>query len=171
MSLPIRLFQTTYPARSAFGVNNAVQNAGDYILQKKAKRSYCNTSLCKPSNNVKTQGDLLLLRKSNYFKNFCKSYSFNKSNLNVNLITKMDLQDVNVISNTEYGESPTPIDIPCDIPPYVLYRIDPIGVLFGNTLCGINNYQNFMVFNPPYVSINYKKNKYDPDVNNYINSL
>ena len=37
MSLPVRLFPT-YPARSAFGVNNAVQNAGDYILQKKLKR-------------------------------------------------------------------------------------------------------------------------------------
>jgi hypothetical protein len=166
MSLPIRLFQTTYPARSAFGVNNAVQNAGDFILQKKAKRSYC-----KASNNVKTQSDLLLLRKSNYLKNKCQLYSFNKSNLNVNLFTKMNLQDVSVITNTETGVSPTPIDIPCDIPPYISYTIDPSGVLFGNTLCGINNYQNFIVYNPPYISINYKKNQYDPDVNNYINSL
>jgi len=60
MSLPLRLFQTP-PARSAFGVNNAVQNAGDYILNKTSKRSFCNISLCKPANNVATQSDLLKL--------------------------------------------------------------------------------------------------------------
>ena len=36
MALSLRLFPT-YPAKPAFGVNNAVQNAGDYILQKKLK--------------------------------------------------------------------------------------------------------------------------------------
>lgn len=36
MSLSLRLFPT-YPAKPAFGVNVAVQNAGDYLSQKKAK--------------------------------------------------------------------------------------------------------------------------------------
>ena len=153
MSLAVRLFPT-YPARPTFGVNNAVQNAGDYILEKKIKKSFCNISLCKQNNNVKTQSDLLSLKKSNYLYNKCLSRTFNKSNLNVNLFTKLYLQDVKVISDAA-GISPAPIDIPTIsnyVPPYVSYNIDPCGLLFGNTICGVNNYQNFVVYNPPYLS-------------------
>jgi hypothetical protein len=163
MSLPVRLFPTP-PARSAFGVNNAVQNAGDYILNKTSKRSFCNISLCKPANNVDTQSDLLKLRKSNYLYNRCSSNTihdlkfFNKSNLNVNLFTKMDLTGVKVIGNSQRGDTPTSINIADACPPYIVYTIDPCGVLFGNTTCGINNYQNFIVYNPPYVSINSNEN-------------
>lgn len=156
MSLPVRLFPTP-PARSAFGVNNAVQNAGDYILNKTSKRSFCNIRLCKPANIV-TQSDLLKLRKSNYLYNKCNSYSFNKSNLNVNLFTKMDLTDVKVIANSQTGKASTSINMNNANPPYINYTIDPCGVLFGNTTCGINNYQNFIVYNPPYVSINSNEN-------------
>lgn len=151
MSLAVRLFPT-YPAKPTFGVNNAVQNAGDYILEKKIKRNFCNISLCKKNNNIKTQGDLLSLKKSNYLYNKCVSRTFNNSNLNVNLFTKMYLQDVDVISDA-YGISPTSIDIPIiseHKPPYVSYNIDPCGSLFGNSICGVNNYQNFVVYNPPY---------------------
>jgi len=150
MSLPTRLFPTS-SGRSAFGVNTAVQNAGDYIANKKAKRSHCNISLCKPANKLANQSDLLLLRKSNYLFNKCNSFTFNKSNLNVNLFTKMDLTGVKVIS-------PTPIDLSISCPPYLAYTVDPCGLLFGNTTCGINNYQNFVVYNPPYVSINSNEN-------------
>lgn len=158
MSLSLRLFPT-YPARPTFGVNTAVQNAGDYILQKKAKRSYCNISLCKQANNVKSQSDLLLLRKSNYLYNKCKSQFFNTANLNVNLFTKLDLKDVKVIANSSTGVSPTNIettstDTTSTDPSYVTYTIDPCGELFGNTICGVNNYQQFLVYNPPYGSVN-----------------
>lgn len=155
MALSLRLFPT-YPAKPAFGVNNAVQNAGDYILQKKIKRSFCNISLCKPLNNVKTQSDLLSLNKANYFNNNCVSQNFNKSNLNINLFTKIDLEDVKVIANSSTGKSPTPIDIVTQYPPYITYTVDPCGTLFGNTICGVNNFQNFVVYNKPYYSINGK---------------
>lgn len=159
MALSLRLFPT-YPAKPTFGVNNAVQNAGDYILQKKIKRSFCNISLCKPLNNVKTQSDLLSLNKANYFNNNCVSQNFNKSNLNVNLFTKIDLEDVKVIANSSTGKSPTSIDITTQYPSYITYTVDPCGALFGNTICGVNNFQNFVVYNKPYYSINTnKKNK------------
>lgn len=153
MSLSLRLFPT-YPARPTFGVIVAVQNAGDYVLQKKAKRSFCNISLCKQMNNVKSQSDLLTLKNSNYLYNKCISRSFNKSNLNVNLFTKLDLKDVKVISNTSTGQTPTNIDIVTQYPPYITYTVDPCGTLFGNTICGVNNYQNFVFYNKPYGSIN-----------------
>lgn len=153
MSLSLRLFPT-YPANPTFGVNLAVQNAGDYILQKKAKRSYCNISLCKQMNKVNSQSDLLLLRKSNYLYNKCNSQFFNTANLNVNLYTKLKLNGVKVLANSSTGVSPTKIDPTSTDPSYITYTIDPCGELFGNTICGVNNYQNFLVYNPPYGSIN-----------------
>ena len=166
-SLPTRFFPT-YQGRPTFGENKPVQNGGDYILNKKAKNTYCNISLCKPANNVVNQSDLLLLKKSNYLYNKCGSYNFNKTNLNINLFTKLDLTDVKVIANFKTGQSPTKI-IPlmsststylAANPYFILYKIDPCGVLFGNTTCGVNNYQNFIVYNPPYAS------KYDSDTSN-----
>jgi hypothetical protein len=171
MSLPIRLFPTP-PARSAFGVNTAVQSAGDFIENKKTKHGICNISLCRPANKLFSQSDLLALRKSNYLYNKCYSYAFNKSNLNVNLFTKMDLNGVKVIANSQTGKAPTSINVNNANPPYINYTVDPCGVLFGNTTCGINNYQNFVVYNPPYGSINSVENmkKYNiTNTNNIFN--
>jgi len=162
LTLPTRFFPTT-PGRAAFGVNKPVLNAGDYVLNKKAKNTYCNISVCKPANILVNQSDLLLLKKSNYLYNKCRSYNFNNAQLNVNLFTKMDLTGVNVISDFKTGISPTPI-IPLSTsaqptnnsatlsvnPYFVLYKSDPCGELFGNNTCGINNYQNFVTYNPPY---------------------
>jgi hypothetical protein len=70
----------------------------------------------------------------------------------------MDLTGVNVISNFKTGVYPTSI-IPLTTantlflgqnPYYTLYNTDPCGELFGNSTCGINNYQNFITYNPPY---------------------
>lgn len=163
LTLPTRFFPT-YPGRGAFGRNVPVQNSGEHILNKKAKKIYCNSSLCKPANKVENQGDLLLLKKSNLLYNKCGSYNFNKTNLNINLFTKMDLTGVKVISNSRTGQSPTTIialsqstaNYLAANPYFTLYKIDPCGVLFGNSTCGINNYQDFLVYNPPYVS-NYNR--------------
>jgi len=181
MATSLRLFQT-YPARPTFGENIKVQNARDYILNKSAKTSFCNAKYCDPLKKTigSSQGDLLLLRKTktlNYYKSLIKNsnpndtnnqsfinlnfindriptYYFNKTNLNVNLITKLDLNGVKVIENNLTGQTPTPIILnpSSNIPYYNNYKIDPEGLLFGNTTCGINNYEKFMVYNPPYVT-------------------
>ena len=36
---------------------------------------------------------------------------------------------------------------------YNRYIIDPSGQLFGNTQCGVNNFLNYLVYNPPPVSV------------------
>jgi hypothetical protein len=175
LTLPTRFFPT-YPGKAAFGTNQPIQNAGDYILNKKAKNTYCNITLCRPANKIVNQSDLLMLRKSNQLYNKCKSYNFNKTNLNSNLFTKLDLTGIKVIASLKTGKSPTPI-IPqigqsninyLQTNPYsTLYVIDPCGVLFGNSTCGINNYQNFIVYNPPYTSKISKTNNdiYGCDIN------
>jgi hypothetical protein len=70
--------------------------------------------------------------------------TFDKTQLYINLYTKMDLTDVNVISNLA-GESPTTIN-PEDTF-YLNYIIDPTHTLFGSKLCEQNNYLKFLRYN------------------------
>jgi hypothetical protein len=134
--------------KSAFGVFSEPQNAGDYIYNKKAKTTFCRANKCVPSKTVNTQGNLLLLNRSNRLKYYACVNSINKANLNINLITKLDLLDVPVIKNVDSNNIPIPI-ISTEIP-YLDYVIDPSGALFGNTICGVNNYVKYLVYNPPY---------------------
>jgi len=61
------------------------------------------------------------------------------------LITKLNLMDVNVVQ---------PVDMSMNSIPYLYYNIDPSGQLFGNTVCGINNFLNYLEYNPPYTTTN-----------------
>lgn len=144
------------PARPTFGVFNESNDAGDYILNKKAKTSFCAANNCTSGTKVKTQSNLLLLKKSNYLKyNQCTN-NIISTNLNINLITKLNLQDVPVIqSNNPPYETPTSIlsnNATSTI--YLDYIIDPSGNLFGNTPCGYNNYLNYLEYNTPYTTAN-----------------
>ena len=138
--------------KSAFGVFSEPQNAGDYTYNKKAKTTFCRANKCVPSKTVNTQGNLLLLNRSNRLKYYACVNSINKANLNINLISKLDLLDVPVIKNVDSSNIPIPINI-SDIP-YLDYIIDPSGALFGNTICGLNNYVKYLVYNPPYETTN-----------------
>ena len=125
--------------KSAFGVFSNSLNAGEYIYNKKIKNSFCN--ITKKMNN---ESDLLLFKKLQYY---LLSISSNKSNLNNNLITKLNLLNIPVIQNIQTQQIPT--NITNDSIPYLNYNIDPNGYLFGNNLCGINNYRKYVVYNLP----------------------
>ena len=144
----------TNPGRNAFGVFKESQNAGDYIRNKTATTTFCNPNICVPSRTVNTESNLLLLRRSNRLTFYKDGYdSFNKLDLNMNLITKLDLSEVPVIqSNITPFE--VPVDISANVVPYTNYLIDPSGLLFGNTTCGLNNYLDYVVYNPPYTTEN-----------------
>jgi hypothetical protein len=102
-------------AKKAFGTMNSEQSYGDYLTAKKRK-----------NNNI-------------FIKN-----TFNKSNLGINLITKLDLTDVAVIAtNTNPQISPSTITI--GETPYLNYVIDPNGSLFGNTPCGLRNFEHYLI--------------------------
>jgi hypothetical protein len=137
----------TYPGRPTFEVYKEPQNAGDYIKNKKALTTFCGANVCKQSRSVGSQGDLLLRNTSNYL-NYYSCDNVDKTNLYINLITKLDLYDVPVIQNNKPPFN-TPTDISANVIAYTNYLIDPSGNLFGNTICGTNNYENYLVYNPP----------------------
>jgi hypothetical protein len=131
--------------KNTFGVFKESQTAGDYIYNKKAKTTFCSGNICVPSKTVDTQSNLLLLRRANRLKYYtCSDY--NTSNLNVNLLTTMDLSDIPVIqTNTTPYESPAAIT--SSTIPYLNYIIDPSGNLFGNNTCGLLNFENYLIPN------------------------
>ena len=139
--------------KKAFGVFSESQNAGDYILNKKARATYCVANKCVPSVKVGTQSNLLLFNTANKLSLYPCKNTINRANLYINLITKLDLSgNIPVIEDFYSKEVPSTIDT--DVIPYLVYNIDPSGNLFGNTTCGAYNYTNYMVYNPPYQTTN-----------------
>lgn len=139
-----------YPAKPAFGVNRESTTASDYTFKKKSKASFCTYLLCPKKYTLNTQGQLNELRTSKYLSSIQNQLPFGKNNLNINLVTKSDLTDVCVIQDASGNVCPTNI-IYSEIPNfYARYIIDPNGKLFGNTQCGINNFFNYLVYNPRY---------------------
>jgi hypothetical protein len=139
----------TYQAKPTFGLYKEPLDGGEYILNKKAKTTFCAANKCHPSVSVSTQGNLLLLNKSNYL-NYYNNVITNMSNLNMNLFTTLNLSDVVVVQENLVGppiEIITPAEIPNTsntIQQLINYTIDPSGNLFGNTTCGANNYEYYL---------------------------
>ena len=148
--MPSRPFKP-YMGKNTFGVLKESQDAGQYILNKTATTSFCSPNVCVPSRTVASQSSRLILRKANtiYFRR-CQD-PYNTANLNINLVTVLDLSGVPVIIDVS-GNYPTNLDLTSI--PYLDYTIDPSGNLFGNTVCGADNFQNYLLFNPPYTTAN-----------------
>jgi len=154
-----RPFTNTSSASKVFGVFSESQNCGDYIYKKKTTSTYCNSNVCNPSFNAGSGNNLLLFKKANRLSVYPCLNSINKANLNINLITKMQLIDVPVIQDFSTGAVPSTITTTAT--PYLDYNIDPSGNLFGNTICGIDNFKKYMVYDASYNTLN----------PGYINSL
>jgi hypothetical protein len=129
----------------SFGTLKESQTCGDYLLNKKALNTYCLYNKCITLKSVKSESELLQLRRA-YYLNFLKCSDFNKKNLCVNLLTSVDLTDIPVIgSNTDPIITPTIINTTSI--PYLTYVVDPSGNLFGNSVCGLTNFENYLVPN------------------------
>ena len=109
------LFNNTYP-KPTFGTLQQDLSSSDY-LQLKKKR---------------------VLNKANF-----SSLSLNRSNLIYNLYSKENLKDVTVLTSSD-SDSKNPYINPSLSPFYKYYKIDPVGELFGNSQCGINNFTKYM---------------------------
>jgi hypothetical protein len=130
--------------KNTFAQFKEPSDAGEYTLIKKTKYSFCKPNYCHPNNNLYSQSNYLLLKKANDIaRNVC---DINRTELYVNLITKLYLNDVIVVSDLSGNEHPVKIDT--SVEPYLKYNIDPSGNLFGNTVCGINNFENYIIYNP-----------------------
>jgi hypothetical protein len=141
-----------YSAKSTFGVIKETQEAGDYILNKKNKLLNCNLSKktcnkllnCNPKPIYNVYNTAVNLPSKEMTDNK-KYYNYN---LNMNLITKLDLKNISVIEDVSGNICPTTI-VYNNIPNfYNYYEIDPKGQLFGNTECGVNNFLSYLVYNP-----------------------
>lgn len=134
---------TTTTGKQTFGQFSSSQTAGDYISTKKAKSTYCNSKICFPKTPTSNQSDYLLLKNANYIR-YSTTQGENKNNLVSGLTTTIDLLHVPVIQNTA-GVSPATISTSSIA--YLTYAIDPSGVMFGNTICGLNDINNFRIIN------------------------
>lgn len=136
----------TLPARPAFGTYTSTLDAGEYILMKRARAAVCNSQMCPGKPVVSTQGELSTLNQAKRLDAHCFIVPFNKRNLNINLITTLDLSGCCIIQTIPASPNlpvcPANVPQPADITNlfYVDFTIDPYGCLFGETLCNANNY-------------------------------
>ena len=146
-----RPFKNSSSANRAFGVFSEPQEAGEYIYNKKAKATYC-LNTCSPSLKLGSESNRLLFNRSYKMSVYPCKNSIDKANLYINLITKMNLTNVPVIQNFSTGDVPTTITKTSV--PYLDYNIDPSGNLFGNTICGIDNWEKYLVYDASYNTLN-----------------
>jgi hypothetical protein len=141
-----------YPAKPAFGEINEPLDAGNYIQNKKIKYSFCPPNICRPNNNVYSQSNLMTLKRANNLFFHPIKNAFNPNQLYSNLYSELDLSgNVAVISDLS-GNYPVPVTSGPPVPGNLnyYYYIDPSGNLFGNTVCGFNNFRQYIVFKPPF---------------------
>jgi len=150
-----RPFKNSSSANKAFGVFSEPQEAGEYIHNKKTIASYCKANICTPpSLKVGSESNYLLFKRANKLSVYPCLNSIDKANLNINLITKLDLSgNIPVIQDFSNNQI-CPSTITTTTTPYLQYNIDPSGNLFGNTICGINNWEKYMVYDTSYNKVN-----------------
>lgn len=136
---------TIIPAKPAFGNYSKHLSYADVIANKRANHIYYN---CKRTNRIESQGDLIAIRKTtqNDCANGCNVLPFNKSNLQVNLITELDLNNIIILETDIEPGVPSKID-PALTPVYAYYTIDPNNRLSGDTPCAIQKFVNYMILN------------------------
>ena len=146
----------TPPANPSFGAYNESIQAGNYVLNKKARVTFCNANVCPGGPVVQTQGEYLLLNQAKLLNTYCRTIPFNKTNLNINLVSIFNSQGCcNIKSNKTTPSTPAkcPTNIPYQptstTPFYQTYTIDPSGCLFGISVCTANNYLQNLTYNPP----------------------
>lgn len=149
-----RPFINISSANKTFGQFKEPKDASEYLHNKKARATYCVANKCAPSIKVYSESDRLLFNKSNQLSLYPCANGFNTANLNINLITRLNLRGVPVIQDASSGAVPSTITL--DSVPFLDYVIDPSGILFGNSVCGINNFTKLFTPNvqvSPYIII------------------
>jgi len=159
------------PAKPAFGTLKQVVFQSDYLSRKKALRTVCTSQAnCGQIKNAKSYKQVNEYNEGFRLKQArnCTILPFNKSNLIINLYSKMDLKySCPLINgfpciNCSDLMNPSCCINACkgsktidniDKPFNWFHTIDPVGDLFGKTQCGIENYTNYMVFNPASIPI------------------
>lgn len=140
---------TIYPAKPAFGNFAKQLSYSEVMANKRANHIYYN---CKRTNRISSQSELMAIRKitTQICASGCEVLPFNKSDLQVNLITELDLSGIVILELSSNLALVPPVITPCKINPelrpiYSFYTIDPENKLTGETPCAIQKYVNFMI--------------------------
>ena len=148
------------PGKSAFGTLTQVVYQGDYISNKKAKLVYClnkDKTNCNKLTKAPNYGQYNLYNKGRYLDALARGciIPFDKTNLITGLYSKMDLKDVctvindnpcSVVDSCPGCLTGTFIDASSPNAFYLTNTIDPVGALFGRSVCGVNNFTRYMVY-------------------------
>ena len=145
-------------AKPTFGTLKQVSYQSDYITNKQSKLAYCNNvNICKKNSKVPNYNQYNLFNNGRYLNNLANGniLSFNKTDLIAGLHSKMNLNGACTVingnpcsnlTNCDGCDTPANIDTTSVLPFYQTNTIDPIGELFGNTTCGVNNFTNYMEY-------------------------
>lgn len=147
-----RPFAKNVAANRTFAKLNSSLEAGDFIKSQNLKHTFtlCKPICCYSNKHLNSQSNYLLFRQANHIKLYPCNL-INNTELYINLFTKLDLSgNIPVIS--DLSNNTYPVEINYYDKPYLVYNIDPRGVLFGNTVCGINNWKNFIRLNTNYLT-------------------
>lgn len=134
------------PAKPAFGNFSKHLNYSDIMTAKRANTLYCECTSKSNPYVVNSQSDLINIRKitRQNCADGCDILPFNKSSLEVNLITTMYIPDVVVLAKNATPDVNSKLD-PTLTPLYSYYKIDPGNKLTGDTPCGVQKYINYMI--------------------------
>lgn len=127
-------------AKNTFGNFSNNYSSSNYIQNISTKNQTCKQIDCLSFKRTQSQNQYLKLKNAKIQRNN-KFFTFNKANLNMNLVNRLNLENVCVIKNNT-GTCPT--DISLNSIPFLTYNIDPSGQLFGNSTCGLDNYTNYL---------------------------
>jgi len=147
--------QPSQQAKPSFGLYTNNLNAGDYILYKKARSTFCNSNSCPAKPVLNSQSSRLLLKNAQYIQCYCSRLPLDITKLNINLITSVNLNGCCTIQTNPAlpAEPSCNVTIPApnssNPPFYTAYTIDPYGCLFGQTACKSRNYLQRLVYNSP----------------------
>ena len=157
----------SFNKNNCFGANRESIDAGNYIQKKKARATYCNSNVCIKKNTGNYE-NYNLLHTAQQLDTYNCYLPFNKYDLNRNLFTELDTSGVCVLRDASNNACATTIDPSLNI--FDSYIIDPSGVLFGNSNCGLNNFVNLMVKNLDTIKYTLSGN-YDISSNSDYNTI
>lgn len=129
------------PGKSAFASNKESNDSGINTNNKILSAFYCSNKCPRNISKVKNQSEYLLLQKARTL-NSC-SLAYSSKDLNVNLISKIDLSNECVLKNNCTNICNEGIRF-C-MPIYLAYNIYP----YNNNYCILNNNSEKRVYYPP----------------------
>ena len=132
-------------AKASFSQVKEPVQASVYTQTKKTKYTFCQPNICHPNKNVNSQSNLLALKRANNLAFYSCKNLIETGQLYENLYSELDLSG-NVLVIADLSGNTFPTTISTTVTPYLTYNIDLSGNLFGNSVCTINNFQNYVVY-------------------------